>query len=283
MKLIDLHVHSNCSDGTVAPADLVRLAVSCNLCAFALTDHDNTNGLEEALTAAAGAGIELIPGIEFSTEYRGKDIHIVGLDFDWQHPEFQERINYYQEERRRRNEKIIQLMAADGIDISHEQMVETFGDTLWTRAHFARYLAEHGYVEEMWQAFQTHLGEGCKYFVPRKKVSPDEVIRLICRFGGIPILAHPLQYNLSEEELRALLQRLKISGLLGMEVYYSTHTPEQTSRLLELARDLDLAPSGGSDFHGANKPAISLGSGKNNLNIPYSILEGLRRKQHENN
>lgn len=282
MKLIDLHVHSNCSDGTLSPASLVHHAVSCGLAAFALTDHDNTDGLAAAFDAAANTGIELIPGIEFSTEYLGKDIHIVGLSFDWQHPDFQERVNYYREERWRRNEKIIHLMAADGIDISHDQMAEAFGETVWTRAHFARYLADHGYVEEMWNAFHTYLGEGCKYFVPRQKVSPDEVIRLICRFGGIPILAHPLQYNFSQEELRTLLQKLKEAGLIGLEVYYSTHTPEQTKQLRELAKALDLAPSGGSDFHGANKPDISLGTGKNNLRIPYSILEGLRQKQQEN-
>lgn len=281
MKRIDLHVHSNCSDGTLAPAELVRHAVSCGLSAFALTDHDNTDGLPEAFEAAAAAAIELIPGIEFSTEYLGKDIHIVGLDFDWQHPDFQEKVNYYREERWRRNQKMIRLMADDGIDISREQMMEAFGETVWTRAHFARYLADHGYVEEMWSAFQTHLGEGCKYYVPRQKVSPDEVVQLICRFGGIPVLAHPFQYNFSEEELRTLLQKLKKSGLMGMEVYYSTHTPKQTAYLRELSKALELAPSGGSDFHGTNKPTIALGSGKNNLCIPYSILEGLRQKQQE--
>lgn len=281
MKLIDLHVHSSCSDGTMTPTEVVQQAVSCGLSAIALTDHDNTDGLPEAFAAADTAGIELIPGIEFSTEYLHKDIHIVGLGFHWQHPDFQKRVDYYRAERWRRNQKMIDLMAADGIDISYSQMMAAFGETVWTRAHFARYLADHGYVPEMWDAFRTHIGDDCKYFVPRQKVGPDEVVKLIRHFGGIPVLAHPFQYRFSDGELRTLLTRLISCGLVGMEVYYSTHTPEQTRYLEELAEELDLAPSGGSDFHGTNKPSIALGSGKGNLRIPYSVLEGLRRKCRE--
>ena len=279
MKIIDLHVHSNKSDGTLSPAELVHHAAECGLSAFALTDHDNTEGLEEAFLAADFCGIELIPGIEFSTEYCDKDIHIVGIDFDWQHPDFQKQVVFYRDERLRRNQKMIDLMAGDGIDISYEQMEEAFGKNVWTRAHFARYLADHGYVNEMWDAFKTHIGEGCKYFVPRRKVKPDTVVRLIRDFGGIPILAHPFQYHFSDQELRKLISILKSQGLMGIEVYYSTHTPEQEAYLLALAEELSLAPSGGSDFHGAHKPDIYLGRGKNNLRIPYSILEGLRKKR----
>ncbi len=283
MRFIDLHVHSSCSDGTLAPSDLVRHAVSCGLSAFALTDHDNTDGLAEAFAAAAEAGIELIAGIEFSTEYKGKDIHIVGLDFDWRNPEFQQNVDYYREERWRRNQKMIAIMAADGIDISCEKMKAAFGDTVWTRAHFARYLADHGYVSEMWEAFRTLLGDGCKYFVPRQKAHPAEVVDLIRRFGGIPVLAHPFQYSFSDGELRELLAGLMEAGLLGMEVYYSTHTPGQTAYLAALAEEISLASSGGSDFHGTNKPDIALGTGKGNLRIPYSILEGLRAKRDSGN
>jgi predicted metal-dependent phosphoesterase TrpH len=271
-----LHTHSNRSDGTLTPAELVRHASDCGLSAFALTDHDNTEGLAEAITEAAVCGIELIPGIEFSTEYNGKDIHIVGLDLDWKHPDFQEKVTYYQEERLRRNQRMIDLMAADGIDISYEKMVQAFGETVWTRAHFARYLADHHYVKEMWDAFRTHIGDDCPYFVPRQKVSPSEVVKLILTFGGIPILAHPLQYHFSDRELHTLLATLKEDGLIGMEVYYSTHGPTEESYLLTLAQKFRLAPSGGSDFHGSNKPDIELGCGRGNLNIPYSVLADLR-------
>lgn len=276
MKWIDLHVHSSESDGTFPPAALVRHAQRCGLSAFALTDHDNTNGLEEASREALLCGIELIPGIEFSTEYHGTDIHILGLDFDWKHPDFQNRVRFYQEERLRRNQTMIDRMAADGIDISYRQMADAFGETVWTRAHFARYLEDNGYVEHMWDAFKTHIGEDCRYFVPRQKVSPAEVTELVRTCGGIPVLAHPFQYRFSDEELRTLLKKLKMHGLLGIEVYYSLYGREQEQYLLSLAAEFGLAPSGGSDFHGANKPGIALGSGRGSLSVPYEILTGLR-------
>ena len=281
MKRIDLHVHSSRSDGTMSPRELVRHAAACGLSAFALTDHDNTEGLAEASQEAAVCSIELIPGIEFSTEYHGTDIHIVGLDFDWKHPAFQERVTYYQNERLRRNQKMIDKMAADAIDISYEKMVEAFGETVWTRAHFARYLADHHYVKEIKDAFSTYIGDDCKYFIPRQKVTPAEVVELIRTFGGIPVLAHPFQYRFSDCELRTLITALKEKGLLGIEVYYSTHNNEQEAYLLSLAKEFLLLPSGGSDFHGENKPDIFLGSGKGNLQIPYSILTNLRKALQE--
>lgn len=279
MKKIDLHVHSNRSDGTFSPAELVRHASHVGLSAFALTDHDTTAGLEEALRTAQDFDLELIPGIEFSTRYLDCDIHIVGLEPDWQNPAFQEQIHYYHKLRDLRNQKMIAKMASDGIDISCEQMKEAFGDAIWTRAHFARYLAEHGYVAQMWDAFQTHIGAGCKYYVPREKITPFEVTALLRRFGGIPVLAHPMQYRLTSQQLHTLLTGLCESGLIGMEVYYSTHTAEQTAYLCSLAKQFNLLPGGGSDFHGANKPSISLGSGQGNLSIPYQIIEQLRSRK----
>lgn len=281
MKLIDLHVHSTCSDGTLTPKELVRHAAKCGLSALALTDHDNTDGISEAMEAAASEGIELIPGIEFSTEYQGIDIHIVGLDIDWTSETFCEKVKYYSSERLRRNKKMISLMAADGIDITYDKMCAAFGEGIWTRAHLGRYLMEHGYVEQISDAFAGYIGEGCKYYVPREKVHPADVTRLIRQAGGIPVLAHPFQYRFSDEQLRALLQTLIPAGLLGMEVHYSTHSADQTEYLKQLTQELSLAPGGGSDFHGSNKPTIALGTGKDNLQIPYSVLEGLRKKQQE--
>ena len=167
-------------------------------------------------------------------------------------------------------------MAEDGIDISYEQMTASFGKTVWTRAHFARYLAEHGYVSGIEEAFLTFIGDDCRYFVPRDKVSPFAVTRLLRRYHGIPILAHPLLYHLSDRELRLLIIRLKAEGLIGIEVYYSLHTKEQEDYLLSIADEYDLLPGGGSDFHGSNKPDIRIGAGHGNLHIPYSVLENLR-------
>lgn len=276
MKLIDLHVHSTCSDGTFPPAQLVDYAVQKNLAAFALTDHDTVEGLPDAFAAARMAGIELVSGIEFSTVYQGRDLHILGLDFDYENPLFQDTLSFLQRDREERNQKMIDKMSADGIDISREQMAELFGEQLWTRAHFARYLAAKGYVKHMWDAFQSHIGDQCKYYVPRQKVSPFEIVKLIRELNGIPVLAHPFQYHLNEEELAALIKSLKRAGLLGIEAIYSTHTGSQENILRKLARSFGLCISGGSDFHGANKPSIDLGRGKGNLRIPYELLEQLR-------
>lgn len=278
MKWIDLHVHSTCSDGTLTPTQLVAHAADCGLSAFALTDHDCTDGIETALQAAAGL-LEVIPGIELSTEYSGQDIHIVGLEPDWQDSAFQSQLSRFRDERLQRNLKMMKRMNADGISISYAQMEEAFGEQVWTRAHFARYLMEHGYVQTMQEAFDTCISEGCKYYVPREKISPCEAVALIRRFHGIPILAHPLQYALEDDALRALIRSLCKCGLIGMEVFYSTYTPEQQSYLQSLAEEFGLLPSGGSDFHGANKPSIALGSGCNNLQIPYDVLQALRNRK----
>lgn len=277
MKLIDLHVHSTYSDGTLTPYELAKLARNTGLSAFALTDHDTVDGIPDALNACREFEIELIPGIEFSTEYQGKDIHIVGLEFDWQSPHFLSEIHLFQDSRDIRNRKMIaKLHDLGNIDISWEQMEAAFGKSVWTRAHFARYLKDHGYVKEMKEAFSRYIGDNCPYFVPREKVSPAQAVRLIRSTGGIPILAHPLLYHLTEEGLLTLIEELKRAGLLGIEALYSTHTPEEESFVLRLARKQGLLISGGSDFHGSNKPSISLGTGRGNLKIPYELLEKLR-------
>lgn len=277
MKLIDLHVHSNCSDGTLTPTELVSLAKKMNLSAFALTDHDTVAGLKEAMRSGAASGIEVLPGIEFSTEYLGKDIHIVGIEFDYESPLFLSEIENFQASRHLRNRKMIEKLREEGgVDISFEQMEAAFGTSVWTRAHFARYLKEHGYVKEMADAFSRYIGDDCPYFVPREKVTPAQAVRLIRQTGGIPILAHPLQYHLPDEKLRELVLLLKKKGLIGIEALYSSHSPMDESAVRRLARTSGLLISGGSDFHGSNKPTISLGIGRGNLKISYDILKQLR-------
>ncbi|MDD3795019.1 MAG: PHP domain-containing protein [Lachnospiraceae bacterium] len=282
MNTIDLHVHSTCSDGTFTPAQLVEYARQKGLRAFALTDHDTISGLAEAFLAAGNdsgtsvSSLEVIAGIEFSTEYLGRDVHIVGLDMDYQTPAFLAEMTRRQEERVRRNQKIFAKMAADGIAISEEQMRAEFGDTIWTRAHIARYLAEHGYVPSMQDAFLTHVGDHCKYFVPREKSSPEQTAAFIRQNHGIPVLAHPFQYRLGEDGLNTLVHSLKSSGLIGIEAIYSCHSQEQERYIRQLCRRLGLCISGGSDFHGTNKPDIDLGTGMGGLQVPYEVLEKLR-------
>lgn len=281
MDLVDLHVHSNCSDGTFTPSELVSYALEKGLKAFALTDHDTVAGLPEAFAAAEGTPLEVIAGIEFSTEYHGKDIHIVGLDIAYDSAEFLEQLLRFQDSRDIRNEKMIRKMQEDGIDISHRQMELAFGDAVWTRAHFARYLMDHGYVAEMPEAFEKYIGDTCPYFVPREKVTPVQAVHLIYRTGGIPVLAHPLLYHLAEADLCGLVTSLKKAGLMGIEAVYSTHSVLEENLVRRLAKQYGLLISGGSDFHGSNKPRIDLGTGRGNLRIPYHILNNLRSRRKQ--
>jgi len=283
MKYIDLHVHSNYSDGTCSPAELVTLAAKARLSAFALTDHDTVGGIAEALAAGRKTGIEIIPGIELSSEYLGMEIHILGLDIDWTSSEFQSQLLRFQHSREIRNKKMIKKLADTGIDISWKQMHDAYGDAVWTRGNFARYLLDHGYVKEAAEAFTVYIGDHCPCYVPREKVHPVQAVGLIRQTGGIPILAHPLIYGLSEGQMVLLLKELKRAGLIGLEGIYSSHTKTDENYVRQLARGYRLSISGGSDFHGGNKPDIQLGTGKGNLRIPYDILKQLREENERSN
>lgn len=278
MKYIDLHIHSTCSDGTFTPARLAAYAAEKGLAAFALTDHDTTDGLAEAAEAARLHSIEFVPGIEFSTDYQGHDIHIVGLDIDPAQAELSEKLRYFRQNRDLRNEEMLSLLrTVGGFDLTIEDLKTAYGqDTVITRAHFGRWLFEHGHVKSISEAFDRYLGDGRPCFVEKKKTRPVTAIRLILGAGGIPILAHPLLYRLSDEELERLIRDLKAEGLMGLEAIYSSNTGLDESKMRRLARRYGLKISGGSDFHGKNKPLIDLGSGRGNLKIPYEVLEELR-------
>lgn len=280
MKYIDLHVHSNVSDGSFTPKELVAEAVRCNLAAFALTDHDTVAGVAEAVLAAKDTGIEVIPGAEISAGYKKKDIHILGLLLRPNDEKLQSTLEQAIKERDLRNKKMADNLAKGGLDIDIERLRAAFPpETVLTRAHFARYLAETGQVRSINAAFDHYLNADGPYYVPRKYITPEDAISLIKDAGGIPVLAHPLIYHLPEEELDSLIGRLKDAGLAGLEVFYSSNTGFDEGIVRRYANKYDLLMTGGSDFHGSNKPHISLGSGKGNLKIPYSVLDHLKEYQ----
>ncbi len=275
-KYIDLHVHSTVSDGTFTPSELVHYAIEKNLSAFALTDHDTTDGLEEAFKAACGSNLEIIPGIELSTTWNSTDVHIVGLDIDWKNTYFRKTLSEFQASRELRNEKIIARLQKEGIPITAKLMEKDFPNSVWTRAHFARFLFEHNYVGSMKEAFDRYLGNHAKCYVPREKVTPFQAIHLIHEGGGKAIFAHPILTRLSKDRLESLVNELSQNGLDGIETLYVSYTPADELFTKQLAKRYGLKQSGGSDFHGSNKPYIDLGCGKGNLKIPYEILEQLR-------
>lgn len=276
-KTIDLHVHSSCSDGTLSPEELVDYALEKGLSAIALTDHDTIDGIAPSLEAASGTALEVIPGIELSTHYQGKDIHILGLDIDISDSRFQEALTHFQNSRERRNAQIIERLNDCSIDISLEQMADHFPESVWTRAHFACYLRDEGYVSSIKDAFERYIGDEAPCFVPREKVTPLHAIELIHSCGGYASLAHPLLYHLSNFELDTLVAHLTDAGIDALEAVYSTNRWTDESDLRRLARKYGLKITGGSDFHGDIKPSIDLGSGRGNLSISYDIWKALKQ------
>lgn len=276
--MVDLHVHSTTSDGTYTPAELVAYAVEKKLTAFALTDHDTVAGLDEAMEAAVGTSVEVIPGIEFSTEYKGKDVHIVGLNIDYKNPFFTEKLTQFIHSRDIRNEKMCELLTHLGMKVTLPELTERFPDSVITRAHFARFLLEHNYISKIDTAFEKYIGDNGPCYVPREKVNPAQAIRLIREAGGIPVLAHPPLYKLPADALEELVATLSKQGLLGIEAIYSTYNRADESQMRLLAKRYQLGISGGSDFHGKNKPYIDLGVGRGNLKVPDEIWTNLKKK-----
>lgn len=281
--MIDLHVHSNCSDGTYSPSELIDYAITKGLKAIALTDHDTIDGLDEIIEYADSLKSqgkenipEVIPGIEFSTEYEGQDIHIVGLFINHKAPCFDSYLKEFINSRDSRNIKMCNKFMEDGIDISYEELKSRFGTATITRAHVAALLLEKGYVKSRQEAFDRYIGDHCPYFFPREKVSPELAINLILESDGLPILAHPPLYHMSDKRLDNLVSYLKSIGLAGIEAVYTTYALADERHMRSLANKYHLLLSGGSDFHGANKPKTDLAIGHGSLYVPDEFLDSLK-------
>ncbi len=287
MKYIDLHVHSNISDGTLTPSEVVRHAAEHSLAAIALTDHDCIGGIAEAFHEAGqlsenGTEIEIIPGVEISADYKNRDIHILGLFIDPQNPALTAALAAAIHSRDVRNEKMVRNLQNAGLDITLQDLVFDNPNTVITRAHFARHLIDRGYVRSREEAFRRYLDSTTPYYVRREYMTPQAAIELIAGAGGIPVLAHPLLYHLTPSEVTTLVSRLKDAGLQGIETIYSANTGTDEAFVRQLASRFKLLITGGSDFHGANKPDIEIGIGRGNLRIPYELLTRLADFRKEN-
>lgn len=275
---IDLHVHSTYSDGTLTPAELVQEAIRQDIDAFALTDHDCISGIRQAREAACGSAIEIISGVELSCEYAGQEIHMIGLFLDEENQELTQRLTHFCASRANRNRTMVERLQCEaGLDIDYERLVSEYPDSVITRAHIARYLTEHHLVKDRDTVFRRYIGDGCPYYVPRPKITPQEGIRLIHNAGGLAFLAHPVLYHMSTVRLNELTRILTESGLDGIEAVYSTYQPGDEQNMKKLAQQYKLLISGGSDFHGANKPHIHLGFGTRHMAIPSYILTDIRK------
>ncbi|MEF8822556.1 MAG: PHP domain-containing protein [Desulfohalobiaceae bacterium] len=281
MSQIDLHTHTTASDGTLDPADLVRKAASDGLKAVAITDHDTVGGLSQALRAGEETGVEVILGCELSIDFKSGQMHILGLFLPDPPQGLQTTLDDLQDRRNNRNDRILAMLHEAGVDVKLEEIQELAGDASIGRPHIARVLVQKGVVQSIDQAFREYIGPGGAAYVPKDKLDPETAIRILKQEGATVVLAHPYSLEIDTDELRELLGRLKEQGLEGVEAYYSEHTPEQTQTYLQLCREFDLLVSGGSDFHGSVKEDVGLGTGKGNLDLPYSLVRRMREARGE--
>jgi len=275
--MIDLHSHTDQSDGTFTAAELVAEAMRVGLKALAITDHDTMRGYDQAVPLAERAGLRLICGIELSTKFHGVSVHLLGY-FPGQPPsaDFRGWLEFLLESRRDRNRRLIQKLNSLGIPITLEE-VEAYGKTLTARPHFARVLIDKGFAKDLQDAFDQYLDESSRGYVQRHDIPIQEAIERIREAGGVSSLAHPVRVAKNNwDTLARFVEELCGTGLQAIEVYHSDHSPENVSYYKSLADRFELGVTGGSDFHGANKPMISLGTGcRNNLNVPDELADKL--------
>jgi len=292
---IDLHCHSTASDGRLTPAQLVDMAKHRGLSALALTDHDTVAGLAMFHDHGKKRGLETISGVEVSAEFEKGTMHILGLFVEQTHQEFRAFLKQLSDGRKVRNPKIVQKLNDLGLKITMREVEQEAGmpdngpgggaiDKSVGRPHIAAVLIRKGYVQTKQEAFDKYLAKGKPAYEPRFVATPAESIRQIHNADGLAILAHPFYLKAeSEQELEGIVGDLKKKGLDGIEIHYSTHTPEQRTLAAALAEKFELLGSGGSDFHGEDGLGglrVDLGTGVNNtLCVPYELLEKMKKKR----
>jgi 3',5'-nucleoside bisphosphate phosphatase len=272
--LIDLHSHTNESDGTCSPEQLIAEAVRTGVTTLAITDHDTFAGFDQAQAAARAAGVDLICGIELSTKLHGHSVHLLGYFLSNNGlADFRNWVLDLQASRRERNVRLAARLRELGFDITLQE-AEARGRGMTGRPHFAQIMLEKGYVTNLRQAFDDYLDESAKGYVFRREPQFAEGVERIRQAGGIASLAHPARVN---GDVPALMDELRAAGLNAIEAYHSDHTPADTTLYLDLAKRYGMQVTGGSDFHGEVKPEVRLGTGAaGNLKIPTDLVEKLR-------
>jgi predicted metal-dependent phosphoesterase TrpH len=274
---VDLHAHSNFSDGSDSPTELFQLAAQKGLTSLALTDHDTLEGIEAARTAADGLGVELIPGTEISCEWQRGTMHMVVLFLEPGPGPLQDRLIGLQEARSRRNEVIVERLQDLAMDITYAEILEEAGDGSVGRPHVAAVMVRKGYAASIPAAFDAYLANGRPAYVARERLSPEEAIHLSLQSNAVPIVAHPHTLGLDTAadfaETFAMLQEW---GLVGVECIYGEYPADEQASYADLARRFGFLPSGGSDYHGTYKQGLDLGTGRGWLDVHDSVLDDLR-------
>lgn len=273
---IDLHLHTNKSDGRLSPIDLVRLVHRGGITRMALTDHDTTAGVDEAIAEGQRLGVEVIPGVELGTDSRSGDLHMLGLFLDYRDQAFQETMARFREGRVARVYTIVANLAEAGVNISVDRVFEIAGEASVGRPHVAQALLEAGYVKAMPEAFEKWLAYGGPGDVPRDKLAPEDAIDLIHAVGGLAVVAHPYEGRGVLEMLPGLAEH----GLDGVETYYQGYGPDRVTELVGLCEQYGILPTGGSDFHGFPLAGHSeVVNYPGSVEIPPSVLDALEARR----
>jgi predicted metal-dependent phosphoesterase TrpH len=279
--MIDLHMHSIFSDGSLTPEALAEQGRRLGLSAIALTDHDSTAGLDRFLKACEACGIRGIPGVEVSAEIRKGTMHILGYFLDVLDPSLQALLLEIREGRSLRNRSILEKLNQAGLTLTAEEVAAFAGSDTVGRPHFAQAMLARKYVKTWEEAFDLYLGKGKAAYVERLRLSPEDSVKVIRGAGGVAVLSHPFTLDLDADSLRACLVNLKAAGLGGVEVLYPEHTAEQERLYGSLASELGLVVTGGSDFHGAINPGVRMGTGYGSLRVPDSVVSELEQRKNQ--
>lgn len=274
-RFIDLHTHSNMSDGSMTAREVIRHAKENGLAAVSLTDHDSVEGVAEAVDEGKKIGVEVVPGIEFSAKSE-TETHILAYYIDVGCPELLDNIEEIKRIRSQRMTDTCAVLNELGFDITEDEVRSVAPGGILCRAHFARVMADKGYVSSVKEAFDLYLASGRPAYCNRQHLSAADAVALTKRAGGLSFAAHLHLMRKSDEELYEFLRELKTAGLCGIEGYYTEYTPEMQDKYQSMAKQLGLIISGGTDFHAKMKPHISIGTGYGNLRIPYSVLENIK-------
>lgn len=267
MTYADLHLHTLFSDGTYTPEELVEKAKAAGLCCISVVDHDTVSGIERAAVAAESAGIELIPGIEMTAEYSGKEIHMLGYFVDYRNKVLGENLKLLKQRRIERIYMMLDKLKGIGIKLKAEAIFSLAAYGTIGRLHVARALVNQGFVNSTSEAFSRIIGDDCPAYVLGFKLLPQEAVKLIRQAGGVPVLAHP--FTLRDD---ALIPGIIECGIMGIEALYPEHTNSKKGKYIKLAQEHNLLVTGGSDFHGDAKPQLKLGS----FRVPYDLVEKMK-------
>lgn len=273
--MIELHCHTTASDGTLSPRELVEHAASLGVTHLAITDHDTVEGSVQARPLCDERGIVWISAVELSSTYRGRSMDLLGYGVNPEHPSLRQALDAVVEERRQRVPKMIAGLRAQGVEVSEEDVYALAPGGVVGRPHVAQALVRRGAAADVAEAFERYLVRGKAGYVPKENLPPEKAIELIGEAGGVAVLAHPRYLKLDEAELHEALDRLTAAGLVGIEVYYSQHTAADVERYLSIAKARGLVVTGGSDFHGSNKPHIRLGMGPGGEPLKRELAENL--------